>query len=143
MRKPFAGLASGLLLSLLTSTAVAEVVVVVSTESPLESLSGNQLADIYMGRLVDLPTGDSVVPIDQSDRSPVHEAFYQKYLGRSAAQVKAHWSRLIFTGRGQPPRSVSDSEAVVELVSDNHHAIGYIDSSEVPVASSLRVVDIE
>lgn len=143
MLKRLTGLACGLLLSLLTSTVAAEVVVVVSADNALDSLSRAQLADLYLGRSVSLPNGESLVPIDQSDRSAVHEQFYQEYLGRSPAQIKSHWSRLIFTGRGQPPRSVSNSQAVADIVSDDRRAIGYIDSSQVPVGNTLRVLDIE
>ncbi len=143
MLKRLTGVACGLLLSLLTSTVAAEVVVVVSADNALDSLSRAQLSDLYLGRSVSLPNGESLTPIDQSDRSPVHEQFYQEYLGRSPAQIKSHWSRLIFTGRGQPPRSVSDSQAVADVVSDDRTAIGYIDSKQVPVDNTLRVLDIE
>ncbi|WP_341937916.1 hypothetical protein [Marinimicrobium sp. C2-29] len=143
MLKRLTGVACGLLLSLLTSIAAAEVVVVVSADNALDSLSRAQLSDLYLGRSVSLPNGESLTPIDQSDRSPAHEQFYQEYLGRSPAQIKSHWSRLIFTGRGQPPRSVSDSQAVADVVSDDRTAIGYIDSNQVPVDNTLRVLDIE
>lgn len=143
MRKRFTGLTFGLLLSFLSGAALAEVVVVVSAQNSLDSLSRSQLADIYLGRSVSLPNGETLTPIDQSERSSIHGQFYQQYLGRSAAQIKSHWSRLIFTGRGQPPRNVSDSQAVVDIVSDNRSAIGYIDSSLVPDANAIRVLDIE
>jgi len=143
MLKRFSGLTCGLLLSLLANAALADVVVVVSSESSVESLSRALLTDIYMGRTTTLPGGSTITPIDQSERSAAHEAFYQAYLGRSAAQVKAHWSRLIFTGRGQPPRSVSNSEAVAEIVSQNPNTVGYIDRSQVSVGDRLRIVNIE
>jgi hypothetical protein len=36
----------------------------------------------------------------------VRDEFYSTFAGKSAAQIKAHWSNIIFTGRGQPPKSV-------------------------------------
>lgn len=134
-------LACALGLLLLAATARAELVVVVSAQSPVDALSRAELTDIYLGRMNRLPTGDSVVPIDQADRSPVYAEFYSKYLGQSPAQVKAHWSRLIFTGRGQPPRSVENSAAAAELVAGNPNAIAYVTADTVD--NRLRIVTLE
>ncbi|MDT8403011.1 phosphate ABC transporter substrate-binding protein [Sulfuriflexus sp.] len=131
----------GLLLWLITGTACAEVVVVVSAENPVESLTSVELADIYLGRMHTFPNGESVVPVDQRENSLVHHEFYSLYLGRTPAQIKAHWSKLIFSGRGQPPRIVAGDKAVAEFVSGNHQAIGYVTPDLVD--KRLRVVPIE
>lgn len=130
-----------LVLSLLAGAASADPVVVVSTQSPLSALSRDELTDIYLGRPVRLPNRERIVPIDQVERSPEHDAFYTGYLGRSASQIKAHWSKLIFTGRGQPPRALDSGEAVAEAVAENPNAIGYVD--QVYVDQRLRVIPIE
>lgn len=129
------------LLSLLGSLAWAEVVVVASDSSSLQKLTSVQLADIYLGRLTHLPDGRSVLPIDQTEQSLAHAEFYRQYLGRTPAQIRSHWSRLIFTGRGQPPKSVADDAAVAEMLSRNPSAIGYMNSNAVP--EGFRVLDIE
>jgi ABC-type phosphate transport system substrate-binding protein len=133
------GLLLGLGLSL--GTACAEVVVVVSAENPLMTLSRTELADIYLGRMNTFPNGLSVAPVDQRETSPAHHEFYSRYLGRSPAQIRAHWSKLIFSGRGQPPRTVVGDQAVAEFVAGSHHAIGYLAAERVD--KRLRVVPIE
>ncbi|TJY60942.1 phosphate ABC transporter substrate-binding protein [Sinimarinibacterium sp. CAU 1509] len=130
-----------LVLSVVAGAASADPVVVVSAQSPLSTLSRDELTDIYLGRLVRLPNRERIVPIDQVERSPEHDAFYTAYLGRSAAQIKAHWSKLIFTGRGQPPRALGSGEAVAEAVAANPNAIGYVDQAFVD--ERLRVLPIE
>ncbi|WP_198411341.1 type 2 periplasmic-binding domain-containing protein [Marinimicrobium alkaliphilum] len=129
------------LLSVLGHFACADVVVVVSDGSPVRTLSATQLADIYLGRLTYLSEGEAIVPIDQAEQTQAHSDFYQHYLGRTPAQIRSHWSRLIFTGRGQPPRAVNSHAALVEAVTRNPNAIGYMDAEAVP--DGLRVVDIE
>lgn len=123
------------------SPAFADVVVVVSEESPLTSLGRAELADIYLGRLSRLPNGKPVVPIDQEEGSAARDEFYSEYLGRSPAQIKSHWSKLIFTGRGHPPRSFASGPAVVERVAENPNAIGYIDRDH--ASDALRILSIE
>lgn len=131
-------LACGLLTS---GIARADVVVVVAADSPVETLSVAALTDIYLGRLNRFPDGTAAVPVDQSERSPQHAAFYRDFLGRTPAEIKSHWSRLIFTGRGRPPQSVRDGNAVAELVAAHRGAIGYLDAALVD--DSLKVVRIE
>lgn len=128
-------------LSLAAGAAAAETVVVVSAQSPLRTLSQDQLRDIYLGRMVRLPSGDPIVPLDQIERSPEHQAFYTGYLGRSAAQIRTHWSRLIFTGRGQPPRALDSDEAVAEAVAENPNAIGYV--NKMFVNERLQILAVE
>lgn len=131
----------GLLLGLTLGTACAEVVVVVSAGSPIERLTRAELADIYLGKMNSFPNGESVVPVDQRDNSPTHDEFYGRYLGRSPAQIRAHWSKLIFSGRGQPPRAVAGDKDVAEFVAGNRQAIGYLSPDRVD--KRLRVVPIE
>lgn len=133
-------LLSGLLV-VIGNLACADVVVVVSDSSPVLKLSSIQLTDIYLGRLTHLSGGRPIVPIDQAEQATTHSKFYQQYLGRTPAQIRSHWSRLIFTGRGQPPKAVNNDAAMVEVLSRNANAIGYMDSEAVP--EGLRVVDIE
>lgn len=121
--------------------ALADVVVVVSKQNPVTTLTSAQLADIYLGRLSRFPNGEPVVPIDQREGADARTDFYSDYLGQAPAQIKAHWSKLIFTGRGQPPRAVTDGNAMVELVAENPEAIGYIDPDQ--VNDDVRILTIE
>jgi ABC-type phosphate transport system substrate-binding protein len=52
--------------------------------------------------------------------------------------VKAHWSKIVFTGRGQPPRQASNASEAKKLIAENPNAIGYIDHSAVD--ASVRVL---
>jgi ABC-type phosphate transport system substrate-binding protein len=131
----------GLALSLALGSARADIVVVVSAKSSVKILTRAQLANIYLGRTNRLPNGDTATPIDQRGGSRAHAEFYSEYLGRSEAQIEAHWARLIFTGRGQPPRTAPDAAAVAAAVAGNPDAIGYIDFNRVD--GRLRVVSIE
>jgi ABC-type phosphate transport system substrate-binding protein len=115
-----------------------DVVPVVSAKSPIAHLDPAQVADIFLGKTSRFPDGSIAMPVDQNEDSPVRDRFYAQFTGKSPAQVKAYWSKIIFTGRGQPPRQAADSTEVKRIVSDNPHAIGYIDASQVD--SSVRVL---
>jgi ABC-type phosphate transport system substrate-binding protein len=127
-------------LGLCLSSAVAEadVVAVVSAKSPITALSMSQVADIFFGKATRFPNGVRAFPVDQAEGSAVRDEFYTKVVGKTAAQIKAYWSKIIFTGRGQPPPSVSSDIEMKKRISDNPAAIGYIDKSLVD--DSVRVV---
>jgi ABC-type phosphate transport system substrate-binding protein len=113
------------------TASMADVVVVVSAKSQVVALSKSQVADIFLGKSARFPDGSSAVPIDQVEGTAVRDEFYNSIAGKSAAQIKAHWSKIIFTGRGQPPKAVSNSAAARELVATNPQAISYIERSAV------------
>ena len=114
------------------------MVAVVSAKSPITSLNSGQVADIFLGKTSRFPDGTLAVPIDLPEESPVRERFYAEYTGKSPAQVKAHWSKIIFTGRGQPPRQVGSGAEAKKVLSENPNAIAYIDSKLVD--GSVRVL---
>jgi hypothetical protein len=116
----------------LTGAACAgagEIVVIVNPAAG--PISKELLADLYLAR------GGGWVPIDQPVGSSIYAEFYWKATGRDVAQVKAIWSRILFTGRGVPPKQVPDSAAVKKAVAADLKAVGYIEKSAVD--SSVKI----
>jgi ABC-type phosphate transport system substrate-binding protein len=132
------GFLIGSLLSLASAAANADVVAVVSIKSPITALTQNQIGDLFFGKASHFPNGVQAMPIDQQEGSPARDAFYLRVAGKSAGQIKAYWSKIIFTGRGQPPPTVSNNVEMKKCISKNPTAIGYIDREAVD--SSVRVV---
>ena len=129
----------GLALSLaIARVGKADVVVVVSAKCTVTTLSKAQVTDIFLGKTARFPDGAPAVPVDQVEGSPARDEFYATFANKSPAQVKAHWTKIIFTGRGQPPKSVSNSVEVRKLIAANPQAISYIERSAVD--STIRVI---
>ncbi|WP_206956173.1 phosphate ABC transporter substrate-binding protein [Trinickia acidisoli] len=120
----------GAALGFCASVCDAQLVVIVSAKSAVSALTENEVADIYLGRTSQLPGGAAVVPIDLADDAANRANFYRIVCGKSPAQLRAYWSKLIFTGSGQPPREVADADAMKKRVAGGTSAIGYIDSSQ-------------
>ena len=120
----------GTALGLCTSLSHAQLVVIVSAKSSVSSLSENEVADIYLGRTSRLPGGAAIVPVDLADDAANRAKFYRIVCGKSPAQLRAYWSKLVFTGSGQPPREVADIDAMKKRVASSTNVIGYIDSSQ-------------
>mgnify|MGYP001770312877 CR=1 FL=1 len=72
-----------------------------------------------------------MTPIDQAEGSPARPQFNERVRGKNEQQLRSYWSRMIFTGKGQPPRSVASQEDVLRMVAATPGAIGYVDSKAV------------
>ncbi len=127
-----------LALAITATPSLADVVVVVSSKSAVTTLNRNQIADIFLGKSVRFPDGGAALPIDQIEGTAARDEFYADFTGKTAAQIKAYWSKIIFTGRGQPPKAVSNSGQVKQLLLKDPSAIGYIERSAVD--SSVKVL---
>lgn len=119
---------TGLLLA--ASLAHADIVVVMAPGAA--ALTKDQVVSAYLGRSPELK------PLDLADGTPTRDTFYKKATDRDAAQVKAVWSRIVFTGKGQPPKELPDAAAVKKAVAADPKAVGYIDKSAVD--ASVKVV---
>ena len=127
-------------LSLVIASSIAEagVSVVVNPSLTESGVSAEQIANIFLGKSNKLPSGAKVVPIDQEEGEGPRDLFYQKVVHKDASQLNAYWSRLIFTGKGQPPKAVLDDDEVLEFVASQPDAIGYMSSEAVD--DSVKVI---
>jgi ABC-type phosphate transport system substrate-binding protein len=118
-------------LTLAAAGANADVVVIVNPKNPAANLSAEQVAALYLGNSSTFPDGGAAALADQPESAPVRGTFYEKATGRSAAQAKATWARLTFTGKGTPPKELKSDADVKAWVASDPKAIGYVDSSAV------------
>lgn len=80
------------------------LVVVVGASGTAPKLSSEQVSANFLGSVKSFPNGEKAIPVDQTAGSPAYVQFYVQFYGqvagRSEAQIKAYWSRMVFTGRG-------------------------------------------
>ncbi|HEX4377801.1 MAG TPA: hypothetical protein VHZ99_11685 [Steroidobacteraceae bacterium] len=117
--------------SLLGAPAMAADIAVVM-HAGAAPLTRDQIADLYLGR------NTALRPLDLPSGNPARDVFYRRATDRDASQVKAVWSRIIFTGQGQPPKELADDATVKKAVAADPKLVGYIDKSDVD--SSVQVV---
>jgi ABC-type phosphate transport system substrate-binding protein len=105
--------------------ASAEIVVIVSKQNPATRMFSEQASQFFLGK------SNLFTPVDQADGSAIRNEFYKKVADKDAAQVKALWSKLVFTGKATPPKEYPNSADVKKAVAADPKAIGYIDKSAV------------
>ena len=116
-----------ILLIIFTSSVCSEgLVVIVNNHNNSDSLSSDLVSDIYLGRTKRFPSGEPAKPLDLPKNLSITNDFYTKVVKKSPAQLRAHWARLVFTGKGRPPQKLSDQLEVKSMVSEDNDMIGYV-----------------
>lgn len=120
-----------------TSRANAEIVIIVSVNNPIHTLSVAQAEKIFLRKDSKFPNGTEAVAVD-GPTGKERDEFYQGVAHKNAFQLRAYWARQMFTGGEKPPMTVSSAEELVELIGNDSNKIGYCERSL--VNSSVKVV---
>lgn len=117
----------------------ADVAVIVHPSNS-NTIDESFIKKAFTGKVKSFENGDTVVAINQESETKSVGEFNEKLLNKSASQLKAYWSKQLFTGKGTPPKEVSNDDEVIKLVSTNPNLIGYVDAST--VNDSVKVVGV-
>ncbi len=119
--------------------AYADIDVIVNSGYALSHASKADIAKVFLAKANALPGGSFLVPVDQRDGAPARSSFYAQVTGKNASQLNAYWSKLIFTGQGQPPRTLGGDDEIAALVAKNPNMIGYVHASATRL-NGLKVI---
>lgn len=127
MTRPKLIAASALMLSLFCGNilAAADLVIVTHPNSGVDKLSREEVAAIYLGQTKKLASGATVLPIDLSANAGKTK-FYAEIANKDLREINAYWAPKIYAGKGTPPKQVDNPAEVLEIVSSNKGAIGYV-----------------
>ncbi len=123
---------------LLSQLAFAEVAVIVHPSNN-NALDEATVAKIFLGREKSFADGKSVVPVSLGESAAASTAFNDTVLKKSSSQLKAYWSKLVFTGKGTPPKEITSDEEMIKLVATNPSLIGYVDASKVDASVKVAL----
>ncbi|RFP18746.1 MULTISPECIES: hypothetical protein [unclassified Duganella] len=104
-------------------TAQAETVVIVNKANPATRMFSEQAAQFFLGK------SNMFTPVDQPENSAIRADFYHKVADKDPAQIKAIWSKLVFTGKATAPREFGSNAEIKKAVAADPKAIGYIDKA--------------
>ncbi|QIZ76009.1 phosphate ABC transporter substrate-binding protein [Ferrimonas lipolytica] len=113
----------------LSVSAQADVVLVGNPAAA--ELSQTNASKLFLGKMKTLPWGGKPKLIELQDGNPLRLEFHQKVTGKTEAQLKSYWSRLVFTGKAAAPSQVTSAAQVKQQVAGNSAAVGYIDQADV------------
>lgn len=115
---------------LVSTSGYADIAVIVSKDNSIDSATAEEISALFLAKTNRLK-GMPLQTIDQLHSGTVRHLFYQQICRKSAMQMKAYWSRLIFTGKGMPPRVLESAEDIIDTIVEEPDHIGYVDINEI------------
>lgn len=119
--------------------SMADVAVIVN-KANTSAISDSDISRIFLGKDKSFSSGGSVTPANLTSGDETRAGFEEKALGKNSQQVKAYWSKLIFSGKAKPLKEIGSAEEAIAFVTANTDAIAYIDASK--VNDSVKVVKV-
>jgi ABC-type phosphate transport system substrate-binding protein len=142
MKRIISIIITSLFMGLIPSTAhAASFKVIVHESNPIDSISRSDLADYFLKQKTRWQSGRAITPVDQSEKSKTRDEFSRNVMGKEVPWVKSYWQRMIFSGRATPPAELSADAEVLNLVSSDPDAIGYV-SSVASTAPGVKVIEL-
>jgi ABC-type phosphate transport system substrate-binding protein len=121
-----------------SAPAHAALAVIVHPSNSMSGISVDQAADIYLAKVGVFPSGKRAIPVDQASNNAARKKFYSAVIKKEESALRVYWSKLLFTGKAQPPRDIGDDADVKSWVAANPEAIGYVDGKFVD--STVKVL---
>ncbi|MCV2365266.1 transporter substrate-binding domain-containing protein [Paucibacter sp. DJ1R-11] len=129
-------LASGQIDRIVRNYSPPQPVLVMAANSAVQQLSRQQISALFLGEMLELPGGGRAVL--GSLGGALRQEFFSQVLDKDAAQLKAIWSRMTFSGRGRAPREFSTAAALRAWLINTPNALAFLDSSSLD--PSLKIV---
>lgn len=109
-----------------------ELSVIVHKDNPIEKLSITEVRNYWMRRGAQkawpaLKT--SVMPVDRKGASNEKGMFYKKVVGLAEADVEAYFAAKQYQSAESPPVKMGSDREVIEYVSANKGALGFVNSA--------------
>ena len=108
-----------------SSSLWAEVEVIVHP-SNAAALDKDSISRIFLGKTRGYPGGGEAIPVSMPKGDGAFDDFTKGVLGKSSKQLKAYWAKMVFTGKGTPPKEISSAAELSNLVANNPNIIGYV-----------------
>jgi ABC-type phosphate transport system substrate-binding protein len=96
------------------------------------------LKRIFLGKAKAFDGGAGATPVELAEGNPTRSTFNNGFIGKTDAQMKSYWGRLVFTGTATAPLQANSDESMVESVSKNPNLVGYVDAAK--VTDAVKVV---
>ena len=132
-------LAVASIVCLVGTASFAGVVLVANPDVQEGSLSQKDVQQIFLAKKKSLAGGS--VKIATQKNKAVHADFLESYVKKTPSQFSSYYKKLVFTGKGKPPKAVADDAAMLSYVSGTSGALGYV--SDGAANDTVKVIPVK
>jgi ABC-type phosphate transport system substrate-binding protein len=128
---------------LLTMESAFAHLIVISKKNPLKSLNTAQVKEFFLGEKLRWEDNAAVHVVDYNSNFPLRKVFSDEVIGVSISRVYKTWIRLSLSGNSTPPKILRTEEEVIDFVSADPFAIGYIEKDTGINLKGAKIIKIE
>jgi len=103
----------------------AQMVIIASPELKIDSISKDDIRDIFTGATADLRSGAHVRPV-LLKKGAAQDEFLAAFIGVKETQFHSDWVGLLFAGKMYLPPTLDLESDVIDFVAHHPFALGYI-----------------
>jgi ABC-type phosphate transport system substrate-binding protein len=103
----------------------AQVVIITSEQTSIDSLSYKQLRNIYKGRLTQIEQ-EILYPINFPSGSKQREQFLKVVLQQNEFDYSGYWHVRRYSGQGTPPKEIRGLDELFNLLQRQKGAVVYL-----------------
>lgn len=139
-RKILALSAAGAVLTASLGSAVwaGNVVLVAHQGFPVNSLSKDEVKAIYLSKKKNV--SGTMVKLTATKDETLAGEFLRQYVGKTPSQFSSYYKKLIFTGKGKPPKSLTSESETISYVARSRGALGFISSAA--VTDKVKIIQV-
>ena len=118
-----------LIVATATDATAQSFKVIVNEANATETISQNELADIFLKKKTKWEDGTAIIPLDLSANSATRKIFSRQVLKKGVGEIRTYWQQAAFSGSGTAPLERANDSDVVSFVKANPGAVGYVSVS--------------
>lgn len=130
------------LYSICAFAKASSFIIVTHPSTQGDSISEQDLRDIYNGDRVFWISGKRVRAARLPDDNGTTADFLQLILSKTSSEFIQLWRHKLFSGKGLPPKVVSDAEKMISYIEENEGSIGFIPVTKNISNSKVKVLEI-
>ncbi len=119
------------------ATRAGDVVLVANQNVPVATLSRHEVKNIFLSNKKNV--GGVTIKLSVLKDDDLTKRFLKTYVGKTPSQFSNYYKKLVFTGKGKPPKFLGSEAELIAYVTRTSGAMGYVSDD----ADSGRVKIIE
>jgi ABC-type phosphate transport system substrate-binding protein len=127
-------------LAFAVAAAAADYAVVANKGVAAGSLSRSDAQAIFLGEKTKWDDGKQI-KIAVLEAGGAHKSFLQDVVSKTPSQFDSYWKKMVFTGKAAAPKSFGDAQSLIEFVSGNSGAVGYVAAGS--AGGSVKTISIK
>ncbi len=128
------------LLVVTDSTASAKIKLIVNKSVTIDSISKNDLREIFMGKKTRWSNNEKIRFIVLNSGKN-HKTFLKNFIRQSPSQFQLYWKRQLFTGKGRLDNVTDSEEHIVEFVANTQGGIGYVSTDT--ATEGVKIISVK